>query len=235
MFGKHTIPVKIEGEGLSITMEREGEMLLYRRECLGDELEKSLLTSKEEILINPVEPLNTPKKLTPYLMIAFENELVVEPKASKKIFVTFPVETGMFLSASKRFDLLDVVSLVKRKFTLYGTPRGGSICKYWLSAVHASVPTVRILHEGVMSLWIKNETDSWATVTKVVLNGYGMKIHFNETMVSTKAEMRIVDKRMAETEFAGSPLEKGMTKAVETYSLSRVSMTSTKFIMGEGM
>jgi hypothetical protein len=86
-----------------------------------------------------------------------------------------------------------------------------------------------------MSLWIKNETDSWATVTKVVLNGYGMKIHFNETMVSTTAEMRIVDKGMAETEFAGSPLEKGMTKAVETYSLSRVSMTSTKFIMGEGM
>jgi hypothetical protein len=235
MFGEHSIPLKIETEGLSLVLEKEGDNLVYKRDCLGNEEEKTLLTGKEEILLNPVEPLHTPKKLTSYLMIAFEDELVVEPKASKKVFVTFPVEIGVFLKALKKFDLLDVVSLVKSKFTLYGTPRGGSICKYWHSAVHFAVPAVNIFHEGVMSLRIKNETDRWETVTKVVLNGYGMKIHFNETIASTKAEMKIIDRGLAETEFVGSPMEKGMTKAQETYVSGMISMEPTRFVMNEGI
>ncbi|MFC1890508.1 DUF432 domain-containing protein [Thermodesulfobacteriota bacterium] len=235
MFGQHKIPLKIEDEGISLTLEKEEDTLVYKRDCLGDELGKTLLTGKEEILIHPVEPLNTPKKLTPYLMIAFENPLVVEPKASKTIFVTFPVEIGVFLSGSKRYEPLDIISIAKKKFILYGSPRGGKICKYWSSDVYPSPPKVSYLHEGVLSLRIKNEADSWVTVTKAVFNGYGMKIHYNEKMVSSKAEMRIINKSSAETEFIASPLEKGMTKAVETYSLGRVSMTSTEFNMGEGI
>ncbi len=235
MFGQHRIPLKIENESLSLTLEKEGGLLVYKRDCLGDELEKALITGKEEILINPVEPLNCPKKLTPYLMIAFEPPLVVEPKASRTVFVTFPFEIGIFLSGSKRHEPLDIVSMVKNKYTLYGAPRGGNICKYWSSAAYSTAPSVDHLHEGVLSLRMKNETDSWVTVTKTVFNGYGMKIHYNEKMVSSKAELNLIDKGAAETEFIASPLEKGMTKALETYSLSRVSMTSTKFIMNEGI
>lgn len=235
MFGQHEIPLKIEAEGIALSLDREGELLLYRRESPGEEINKSLLAGKKEILIHPVEPLNSPKRLTPYLMIGFEDPLVVEPKASKNVFLTFPVEVGVFLSGSKKLEPLDVVSLVKKKFTLYGTPRGGKICKYWRSSVHPSVPTVSLLHEGVMSLRIKNETDGWATVTRVVLDGYGMKIHFNETMVSVKAQMTIVNKVVAETEFVGSPLEKGMAKSLETFMPGMASMMSMRFVMSEGI
>lgn len=167
MFGYYDIPLGIAKEGISLSVEREGEVLLYRRESVDEKVEKNLLASTGKILINPIEPLNKPKELTAYLLIEFERTLVVEPGATQKIYAKYPLEIGVFISSGKgneNFKILDIFTLMKQKFTLYGGPSSGVICKYWSSAVYSSIPSVNPIHEGVVELSITNTSTGWVEV-----------------------------------------------------------------------
>jgi len=37
MFGQYDIPIRIEQEGITVSVQKEGENILYMRECLGGE------------------------------------------------------------------------------------------------------------------------------------------------------------------------------------------------------
>lgn len=82
MFGHYDIPFKITEEEISLSGDKEQEKLIFRSECLGEKVEKILLGNTGKNLINPVEPLMQPQELTPYLLIALERVLVVEPEAT---------------------------------------------------------------------------------------------------------------------------------------------------------
>ena len=97
------------------------------------------------------------------------------------------------------------------------------------------MPMVICNQEGIMSLNIMNETNNWTTITKAVFNAYGMKIYYNNDFASIKAKMIVTSHLMAETDFINSPLVKKMTKSLELYTAGKLSITSTKFIMSEGI
>jgi len=160
---------------------------------------------------------------------------VVEPKATRKIFIRFPVEIGVFISGNEDFEILDILSLAKQKFTLYGDPRSGVVCKYWRSKVYSSVPSVNPIHEGVMELNITNPGVKWVEVTKAVFNVYGMKIYYSDEMVSMKSNMKVMSEVIAETDFDDAPLEKEMKKSLELYTERKLSIIATKFVMEEGI
>lgn len=235
MYGEYSIPMSIERDGLKITIERDGNSLLYRRDCLEEKVEKRLLAGDGKVLLNPVEPLNRPKVLTPHLLVAFEKSLVVEPRISEKIFVTFPIEIGVYISTNKEFQLIDVFTFTRPKFTVYGDPRNGVLCKYWESGIHSSMPSTDPFHEGLIELNISNAIAVWIEITKSIFNANGMKIYYNDRMVTMKADMKIRAGNIAETEFTDAPLEHGMTNSLEIYTARRLSVTSPKFIMEYGL
>ena len=235
MYGYHNVPLKIEHDGISISVDRDGEGMLYRRKCRGEEIEKVLLLDKGQILINPVEPQQKPKTLTPYFLIEFEKAVVVEPKAKKRLYLKFPIEVGVFVSGQDDFNVLDIFTVQNQKFTLYGEVREGVICEHWKSPVYQSVPSIDPLREGVLELFINNPTYRWVEVTQVVMNAYGMKIYYSPTMVSMRATMKINTPVVAEVEFSDSPLYKGMTKAIELYTARKIKIASTKFVMEWGL
>lgn len=213
-------------------------MLLYRRESVDEKVEKNLLASTGKILINPIEPLNKPKELTAYLLIEFERTLVVESGATQKIYAKYPLEIGVFISSGKgneNFKILDIFTLMKQKFSLYGDPSSGVICKYWSSAVYSSIPSVNPIHEGVVELSITNTSAKWVEVTKAVFNAYGMKMYYCDNMVAMKANMKIMKGKIAETDFFDSPLETGMKKSLELYTVRKVAIATTKFVMDAGI
>lgn len=212
-------------------------MLLYRRESVDEKMEKNLLASTGKILINPVEPLNKPKELTSHFLIEFERTLVVEPGATQKIYAKYPLEIDVFISGkgNENFKILDIFTLMKQKFSLYGDPSSGVICKYWRSAVYSSIPSVNPIHEGVVELSITNTSTEWVEVTKAVFNAYGMKMYYHDDMVAMKAKMKIMRGKMAETDFFDSPLETGMKKSLELYTVRKVAVTTTKFVMEAGI
>lgn len=242
MFGDYDLPLRFVEDGFSLSVERMEEvLLLYRRECGDEKAEKILPVSTEKILINPIEPLNKPKKLTSNLLIEFETTLVVEPGATQQIYVKYPLEIGVFISgkANDNFKIFDIFTLMKPKFTLYGDPSTGVLCKYCKSAVYSSIPSVNHIHEGVLELSITNTSTEWVEVTKAVFNACGMNMYYNDYLVAMKANMNIQKKELAETEFSDCPLETGMKKSLNLYAVTQivknVAITPTKFVMEEGI
>lgn len=239
MYGIYDMPLSISAEGMSISIEkREGEYL-YKREAKEESVEKSLFTKDCSVLINPVEPLNTPRDITPYLLTEFENKVFVEPEGISSIYITFPIDIGVFVGKrgrdSKDFQIIDVFSLYPGKYTLYGDIRTGILCKYYKSTVSVSAPAESPVIEGIMELKISNATEKWIEVSKAVFNAYLMKIYYSKTTVSMKAAMVIHDKNTAETSFIDSPLEIGMKKGVEHYISKGFLPTSAGYRMEWGL
>jgi hypothetical protein len=235
MYGSYNIPFELEKEGITLSLVKEGNGFIYRSACAGARLEKILLARTGNVFINPIEPLNKPKELTSSLLIEFEKALLIEPEATKKIFISYPIEIGVFISTKTAVEVLDIFTLVRQKLTLYGDPRSGVICKYWRSKVYSSVPSVNPLHEGIVELSIKNTTKGWVKVTKAIFNAYGMKIYYRDDLVAMKATMKIMPGNLAETEFVDAPLEPGMKKSLELYTVRKLAVKTTKFIMEAGL
>lgn len=235
MYGSHDIPVRFRDDRLTLSIEVEGDAKHYSRECLGEKVDKTIYNKDDRVLINPVEPMSMPKEITPYLLIDFEKQIIIEPEMSVKVYVKFPVEIGVFISGKKKFEIIDVLTLVNHKFTLYGNPRNGIICKYWSSDVYTSIPTADPMHEGVIQLEITNASTHLTEVTKAVFNAYAMKIYYNEDIVAMQAKMKIITGEIAETDFVNLPLKPDMKKSVELYTARTVPVLGTKFVMENGL
>jgi len=235
VYGSYDFPVKIESDGILISVENEKGNLVYRRKCMDEEVEKILIGVGGKLIVNPVEPVNKPVEVTSYLQIEFSRNVVVEPKSTKHIYLRFPVEIGVLVSSPADIEVLDIFTLVKPKYTLYGDPRNGIICKYWKSDVFPDIPKIEPLKEGVMELTIKNKVSEWVTISKAVFNGVEMKIYYSEDFVSMKALMDVSSKTMAETDFIDAPLKAGMKKSVEIYTARKIPIVGKRLEMEWGL
>lgn len=235
LYGSYDVPLEIDKEGISISIKKEEEVYRYKRDYFDEKMEKVLLINKSKILIHPVEPLNKPREITSNFFMEFENTFVIEPQAIKKIYLKFPIEIGIFISGKKDIEIIDILTLVPQKFALYGDPRNGVICRYWKTEVFSSLPVVNPIQEGVMELIVRNNTHRWIELNKAVFNAYGMKIYFNDNLVSMKANIKILGEEMAETYFIQSPIKTGMKKSLELYTVRKLSVQSTRFVMEWGI
>jgi hypothetical protein len=246
MYGHYNPPFSVEQEGIAISVEKTGKQMMYRRTLGTDKVEKIILGDEKHLIINPVEPLNTPKEITPNLLIEFEKTLLLAGGAKRKIFLTFPIEIGVFIAdrEEKNLQLLDVLSLVRQKFTLYGEVSNGVICKHWKSQIHSISPSPNPLQEGIIELTLRNVSSDWASISKVVFSAYGMKLYYAGD-VFTRARMDILNRNTAETgfelqklsgELKSRPLKdfKARKEAFGVYSLPKLGFVPLKFYMGWG-
>ncbi len=234
-FGIYKPPLEIKKENISIKVEKKDKAFLYKRGKNGERREKFILFDDFEIHINPVEPLNTPQEISPYLFINFSKSLLIGPKKREKIYIKFPIEIAVFIKGKGDVEVIDIFSLIKNKFTLYGDIRSGVVCKYYESEVYKEVPDVNNLLEGVIELTLQNQTKEWVEVNKVVFNAYLMKIYYNENLVSCISKMAIKSKVLAETSFVDKPLQKNMKKSLELFVSRRLPIIPSEFTMEWGL
>ena len=236
MYGIYDIPIQLESDGIRLSFERRDNAVVYRRQ-LGDETAEKLLlgAGRGSIVINPVEPLNLPRDLSPYLYLDFQRPVALGPNASSTVFVTFPVEIGVFLQERGEVEILDIFTLARQKYTLYGDPRNGILCRYWSTPVGTTAPCTGRLHEGVMELKLSNSTGSWVEVNKAVFSGYGMKLYYNDDLVGMKAEMEVTGATTAQTDCRDMSLKKHMMKSLELYTARKLVVLFPKFAMTDGI
>jgi len=235
MYGSHEIPLKISKNGISICVRKEESGFIYLRDAFESKKEKILMMKEAKIIINPVEPVRMQRKIATNILINFNKTLLIGPRFTKKIFLTFPIEIAAFVSDGKDIDVIDVFTGSKEKYALYGEVRNGVICRYWESDVYNRPPKKEIFEEGIIELNITNTTGSWAEVTKTVLNAYGMKIFYDEKKVLMRAVMKINSREMAETEFIDHTSEKNMKKSIELYTATKLNALSRNFVMENGL
>ncbi|MBC7185854.1 MAG: DUF432 domain-containing protein [Calditrichaeota bacterium] len=226
--------MEVESAEVHLRAVREGDALHYWRKGRCGAAEKLVVTGSNRLIVNPVEPVNLPQNISPALLVHLAKAVHVEPKGGITIFVTFPIEVGVFLAAHREMEMLDVFSVVPSKFALYGPLGKGLVCRFWQSDISFAPPAVNPLYFGIIELTADNATSKWAEIRRVVFSAHGMKIYFNETMVAMRAEMRITAPGVAETRFLDSPLVEGMKKSLEVYRARRLSSTA-KFVMDHGL
>lgn len=234
MYGSYTMPFRSKTEGIDIAFDMEGENCLYKRLFHDENLEKILVKGDGKVIINPIEPLNRPKKITSNLLVEFDRTITIAPMSRIMVYIKFPIEMGIFISDKDEIEVIDILTLVNQKFTLYGDPSSGLICKYWKSEIHSKIPSADLMHEGVLELTILNNTDLWVEVKQSVFNAYGMKIYYDTELVSMKANMKIISPSIAETDFIDKPLRPSMKKSMELYTAKKLYMNGKKCIMEAG-
>jgi len=233
MYGHYSYPFSIESSGIKIEVTEENGLYLYRRECCGEVSENYIQPKNGEIIINPVEPVNLPSSVTSLLQVKFQN-LVIEPQSVILIYLTFPIEIGVFLQIGKNTEIIDVFSVNRQKYSLYGSPTKGTIVSYHESDIYRTIPETDIYKDGVLSLTLINSGKEIANVSSAVFDGWAMKLYYNDNCVSMVSEMNLLHNRTAETAFLNIPLITGMSKSYEIYMSRKIPVMKKSFIMELG-
>jgi len=219
VFGRHTIPFRLEDSGISIETRRDGHFTLYERVSLSERVEKRLGFTEGFLTINPVEPVNLPQEITGAVEFHF-TPIAVMPLSEVEVFLTFPVETGVFSGTGDNFTLIDVFSLAQPKYSLYGSPERGIITRHVETGVSNDVPTVNPLEEGVLSLRIRNAGRDWVWVSRAVFESSSLRIFYGPH-AAMSAEMVVYSRLLGETWVSKTPPAKGMQEALRVYQTRR--------------
>ncbi|WOF16109.1 DUF432 domain-containing protein [Methanoplanus sp. FWC-SCC4] len=236
MFGKHSFDFQYHTDEIEIGIKKENGFFKYYRRIPGDDVfEKKILEENGMVIINPVEPVNLPKTVTKsnHLEIEFD-PVIVGPNQKKEIFLKFPVEIGVFLISNKYSHLIDIFSFNSPKLSLYGNPNGGTITRWTKSEIYSSVPETDNQKEGVISIEIENKMSEWMEINRIILDGYGMKLYYDKSLVSMAGRMKIQSKKDAETLCCARPLNKGMKKSIEVFAARNIPVVGKTFTMEWG-
>jgi uncharacterized protein len=233
-WGPHRVPVLLKADGVDISID-QGELgYFYHREGAGETVDKAILSGEGSLFLIPVEPMQKPVSVASHLLIEFKKPLVMEPRTARKIFATFPLEIAVSFGYQKSVEgYIDLFTLSKVKYSLYGLIKDGLICRYWLSEVYGKLPAVNPLCQGVLEIAVDNTTNGWVEVNKVVLSAHGMKIYYGQNYAAAKATMKIVSDKIAETTFNNTPLNVELKNSSELFS-SKLLNQQGKTVMEEG-
>ena len=233
MFGSYEFGVTLDFDGVKIESFQENGLYIYRRQSQEQEVRK-VISFASRLLVNPTEPVRLPKEVTHYLLIELQEPVLLAPGHELTFYATFPVEFGIYVAGRKNVELIDAFTLTNPKYTLYGTPKDGVICKWWSSGVHSSIPEVDPKVEGVMKIDIKNICDDWVEVRNLVFDAYHMKIYYGD-YASMHAAVKVINTKVAETSFMERPIAAGLKKAVEVFSPGKLAAMRKAFVMEWGL
>jgi len=234
VFGQYERGFSYTDPEINIRIDDTGTLPEYQRECGESVIKKYLAAGYDAIHVHPVEPVNLPQEITHYLEISFP-PIVLPPAANKKIYLTFPVEIGVFFEQHKEMNLLDIFSLVPTKFSLYGLPSTGIITRWYQSGIFSDIPKTDMHREGVLELTLINFSAATADVSRAVFDSYGMQLFYGDR-VSMTATMEIVSPLIASTTFTGIPPEGCPNRSIDLYTARKFAIGPQKsFFMESGM
>lgn len=236
MFGRFTCPCRHTGKEFTISIVQDGESCHYQRECGDVRAEKIIVSAGPILVIQPVEPVNLPKEVTRFLEIVFE-PLVIEPESEQTVYLTFPLEIGVFVAKEDEYQLIDVFSQCFPKYSLYGSPENGVITRYHRSRVFFTPPDPDPAREGILNLMIRNTSRGWVEVSRAVFEGYSMPIFYDRTAAMT-GEMVLFSKTIAETRLLEKPPRPAMTPAIPAIRARKILLVDVEkksFLMEHGV
>lgn len=241
-YGRFTFDYAVNFAGLSISLEQTQGLYHYRRAIGSWVREANVSSSNGRMLIHPVEPLYVPDAVTDFLEIRFE-EIMIEPNGKTVLFLTFPIEIGVFIDSKGKADVIDVFTFKPPKYSLYGASNRGVITRWHQSKVYYYPPQVKNYEDGVLRLTIENSSGDWVYVSRVILYEKGMYVYYDDQVVSMAAEMTIVNRETADVTGVDRPLHEDMTRSLRMYRPRRTTsfanipgaVIDTTFTMDSGL
>ncbi|KAA0008279.1 MAG: DUF432 domain-containing protein [Thermoplasmata archaeon] len=234
MFGKYELNEEIREEDIEIKIGGRGKIKRYYRKAGNEEIEKIVSAESGNLYVVPVEPVNLPKLgVAEHLMIELEKPYIIEPYIEDTFYLKFPIEIGVFLVDKRDVERIDIFTMAKQKYILYGSPEQGIICRWWKSNIYNDKPEVNKTQEGIIRIDIKNSYREWVEVKKLVFRAFDMKIFYND-YAYMHAHINLLKKTMAETAF-NSRKPKNMNASIDIYEAKGIKKFEKKFVMEWGL
>jgi len=230
VFGTYELSTSLKEDDIEIIVEGQGKRKQYFRRSGKDEIEKIICAEGGNLVVCPVEPVSFPQEgVAEHLLIELNKPLIIESGVKDIIFVKFPIEIGVFLVDKRDVELIDIFTKIKPKYTLYGPPESGIICRWWKSDIFDNKPSVKELYEGILKVDIANKYYEWVELTKMVFGAYDMKIFYNDSAY-IHARLTILNKTIGETTFS-TRRPTDMKESLDIYISRGVKKLEKKFIM----
>lgn len=227
MYREFEPPFELPDIGVEV-LECSKNTWLYRRH--SDAKTERVVHGRPSFLLNPIEPLQVPKPLARNLMIHLEKPITIAPQSKTLLYLTFPIEVGVFLVRDSNHKRIDEFSLCSPKYTFIGKTNDGILCRFHSSEVFFEIPTLD-QSLGLLRLEVVNYVNHWSTINRVLFKAHGMKIYFAKNLASMSASMRIIDRDKAEIECLTSTFIPDSTPAIEVFPIKRLSTHTRKSIM----
>jgi uncharacterized protein len=230
VFGKYDLSTTFKEQDVEIVVEGRGKRKHYYRRAGKEEVEKLIYADGGNLVVCPVEPVNIPDMtISEHLLIEFGKPFVIEPGTKDTFYAKFPVEVGVFLVDRRDMEEIDIFTKTKPKYTLYGPPERGVICKWWRSDMYSEKPEVDKLYEGIIRIDVVNVYSEWTEIEKIVFRALDMKIFYDD-YAYMHSYLRILKKAMGETTF-NSRKPKNMQESIDIYIAKGIKKLEKKFVM----
>lgn len=248
-YGKFSFDKSVDFEGLKLEFvgsangKTQSGFYHYKRDICGWTYESHVSAKNGVYYLQPIEPLNLPDNVTDFIEIQFK-EITIEPEGSAVIFLTMPIEIGVFLESNDgERALLDIVTFCHPKFSLYGIASRGVITRFHESEVYAEPPVLKNYQEGLLRLEIENNTREWARIGRVVLYQKGLTLYHDDRTVSACAKMIVQKSDVADVFAYDLAIRDGMTECLQVFESRKTTpfcniegaLLDTTFTMDMGM
>ncbi len=174
-YGIHTVKEKLEFclPNNTISLERMSEdKFHYKRMNSSGVIEKiiAIKTPNLEMEFVPTHPLYTPSYKTDYMFLRLTQPLFVSRNSVTDIFVSVPIEIGLYFTGNEIREPFDVFSCepAYSRYALYGDPDQGTICKYAKVMLQTQDDKFISYVQGGLKITIDNELDTGISIGKIV-------------------------------------------------------------------
>ncbi len=165
-------------QNITITVEKRQNVTRYVRKN-EEVVEKNIVGAKELVLV-PMYPVFTPKQITSYVLILFEKPLYIAPNEQITIYTLMPVEIAIYAySSTNNYTLIDVFSVERPKYTLYGPIDHGVIARYYRSRFWFTEREPNA-GEALVKVIARNRSREWVSVNKILLDCNPLKLYYRK-------------------------------------------------------
>ena len=183
-FGQYAIK-----DGLSVSFKDEqitlenirGDSYIYRRKHMDETTSETIFSSKKgevKIAIYPVRPIQMPRQLAHNIMVKLDPPVALPPNSHITHHLTMPIEIGVFTISKKSNYMVDAFSLSFPKYTLYGQPNMGYICRLHHSSISSEEKTMQY-EEATIMMKFQNKSPNWVTINKIVMDAYEVDLYLD--------------------------------------------------------
>ncbi|MGI0102000.1 MAG: DUF432 domain-containing protein [Nitrosotalea sp.] len=172
-----------------VTLKRVSkDKFLYNRKSHDILIEKllSIRTPDLEIEVVPTLPLYVPSYKTDYMFLRLSKSIFVSRNSSTEIFVSVPIEIGLFFTGNEIREYFDVFACEPRgsKYALYGQPDNGNLCKFATVTPNAVEKDALYYLEGQLKIIIDNEFDTGISLGRIVFPISDHEVYYNQSAAS---------------------------------------------------
>lgn len=193
----------------------------YSRKNADNDLIEKIIpvgSSKLQIELCPIRPLNFPAKRTTHVYLDLDTPIFLSEQSSANFFLLCPIEMGVFFVHDGHKDSLDCFTCdpVNSRFCLYGSPESGTLCKYTKTKIVESYDDSSPFVNAVLKVNLQNELSKGLSIDKIVFSISDNSIYYQDSkaiidslraVLKKKLTLEIieVDSEKIQTDFTLSP------------------------------